>query len=154
MCNSQPDESESRNRVEIPDGLVVFDGRCNFCASQVQLLLRLDRDAKLYFTSIHSEFGQWLAKQFGIDIEDPSSILFFDKGYPLKDSDALVGVLSRLPWPLRAGTIVRVVPRQIRDMLYRFIARRRYSLAGRRETCMIPSAEMATRFIDELPIRE
>ncbi len=40
-----------------------------------------------------------------------------------------------------------VVPRFIRDPLYRWIARHRYRLFGRRATCVVPAADIADRFL-------
>ncbi|WP_291957767.1 thiol-disulfide oxidoreductase DCC family protein [Chelatococcus sp.] len=137
--------------VEAPDGLMVFDGVCNFCSAQVQLLLRLDTSGAIRFTAIQSPYGQYLSARFGIDPLDPSTFLFFDKGRALEKSDAAIAIIRRLPRPWRWLRALRVIPRPLRDAIYRCIARNRYRLLGRRETCLVPPAHVRARFIDQIP---
>lgn len=134
-----------------PDGLMVFDGLCNFCSAQVQWLLRLDRNGVIRFSAIQSPYGQYLAERFGIDSSDPSTFLFFANGRPLQESDAVVAVLGRLPRPWRWLRVIQVIPGSWRDAGYRWLARNRYRLFGRRESCMVPSPEARARFIDDIP---
>jgi predicted DCC family thiol-disulfide oxidoreductase YuxK len=42
----------------------------------------------------------------------------------------------------------RIVPRRVRDALYGFVARRRFRWFGRRESCMVPTPELRSRFLD------
>ncbi|WP_185983194.1 thiol-disulfide oxidoreductase DCC family protein [Aureimonas mangrovi] len=148
---AQGDARARANEALAPDGLMVFDGFCNFCSAQVQLLLRLDRTGVIRFTAIQSPYGRHLAERFGLDPDDPSTFLFFEKGRPLQASDAAIAVAQRLgrPWHwLRAAS---ALPRPIRDGVYRFIARNRYRIAGRRRSCMAPSPQMRARFVDDVP---
>lgn len=134
-----------------PDGLMVFDGVCNFCSAQVQLILRIDKAGAIRFTSIQSPYGRHLARLFDLDPDDPSTFLFFDRGRPLEASDAVVVVASRLPRPWRWLTILRLIPRSLRDAAYRLVARNRYRLLGRRDACMVPEPHVHARFIDDIP---
>ncbi len=141
-------EQEDRRTSE-PDGLMVFDGLCNFCSAQVQFILRTDRAGAIRFTSIQSPYGRHLAARFGVDPDDPSTFLFFDRGRPLEASDAVIAILKRLPPPWRWLRAMSVIPRPLRDAAYGFIARNRYRLLGRRAECMIPSAQQRARFVDD-----
>lgn len=134
-----------------PDELMVFDGLCNFCSAQVRFILRIDPVGAIRFTSIQSPYGWYLAEQFGIDPDDPSTFLFFDRGHPLRASDAVIAMLGRLSRPWRWLRILRIVPRPLRDAAYQLIARNRYRLLGRRESCMIPPPHIRARFIDDIP---
>jgi predicted DCC family thiol-disulfide oxidoreductase YuxK len=145
-------ESEAdRRQAPGPDGLMVFDGFCNFCSAQVQLLLRLDREGVIRFTAIQSPYGRHLAERFGLDPDDPSTFLFFENGRPLQASDAAIAVARRLGRPWRWLRGASALPRPMRDGIYRFVARNRYRIAGRRQSCMAPSPQMRARFIDEVP---
>ncbi len=137
-----------------PDGLMVFDGLCNFCSAQVQLILRMDKAGVVRFTSIQSPYGRHLTRRFGLDPDDPSTFLFFDHGRPLEASDAVIAMLQRLPRPWRWLSMLRFVPRPLRDAAYRLIARNRYRLLGRREACMVPPPHVRARFIDDIPSGE
>jgi hypothetical protein len=45
-------------------------------------------------------------------------------------------------------TFLLIVPRPIRDAVYRLIATNRYRLFGKREMCMLPTADIRARFLD------
>jgi len=134
-----------------PDGLMVFDGLCNFCSAQVQLILRIDRTGAIRFTSIQSPYGRHLAERFGLDPDDPSTFLFFDRGRPLEMSDAVLATARRLPRPWRWLAVLGILPRPVRDAAYRLVARNRYRLLGRRDACMVPSPHQRSRFVEDIP---
>ncbi|WP_285021958.1 DCC1-like thiol-disulfide oxidoreductase family protein, partial [Novosphingobium sp. fls2-241-R2A-195] len=52
-----------------------------------------------------------------------------------------------LGWPWRIAGLVLLVPRWMRDLVYRWVAHNRYRIFGRRETCWIPNAEYADRIM-------
>ncbi len=134
-----------------PDGLMVFDGVCNFCSAQVQFILRADRQGAIRFTATQSPYGQYLAKELGLDAENPSTFIFFDNGRPLYKSDAAIAIFKRLRRPWRWLGIIAILPRALRDGAYALIARNRYRLLGRRDECMVPSPAQRARFIDQVP---
>ncbi|MDP3854163.1 thiol-disulfide oxidoreductase DCC family protein [Phenylobacterium sp.] len=135
-----------------PDGLWVFDGVCNFCSGSVRLALALDRDKTLRFTPMQSPYGRLLAAKAGLDPDAPNTFVFFDRGRALGASDAVMALAARLPAPWRWATVLRFVPRPLRDATHGWIARNRYRLMGRRESCMVPTPEIRARFILEPPI--
>jgi predicted DCC family thiol-disulfide oxidoreductase YuxK len=65
----------------------------------------------------------------------------------LRDSDAVLAIWAGLGWPWRLLGLFRVVPHVVRDPVYRWIARHRYRLFGRRESCWLPSPEQASRIL-------
>jgi predicted DCC family thiol-disulfide oxidoreductase YuxK len=128
--------------------IVVFDGVCHLCSGWVQFLLRRDRDARFRFASMQSTRGRALLAAHGVDPDDPASFLLLDAGHARTDSDAILRVLDLLGGPWRAARLLGVIPRALRDPLYRWIARHRYRLFGRRDICWMPTPEHATRFIE------
>lgn len=135
------------------DGLVLFDGVCNFCSGVVTTALRLDRAGALRFTPLQSPYGEDLAGRHGFRVETPDSFVFFDRGRPLEASDAALALARRLgpPWSLLGA--LGIVPRPWRDAAYALVARNRYKLMGRRDACMVPTPEQRARFILDLPAR-
>jgi predicted DCC family thiol-disulfide oxidoreductase YuxK len=134
-----------------PDGLMVFDGVCNFCSGAVRLVTLMDPDGLIRFSAIQSPYGQALCRQAGVDPEDPTTFLFFDRGRPLMATDAMAALAGRLRRPWRWLRGLAIVPRPLRDSLYRLVATHRYRLFGKRAACRIPSAALRARFIDEPP---
>ena len=133
------------------DGLWLFDGVCNFCSGSVQIALRLDRKGVMRFTPLQSPFGQALAAKYGLDLENPDSFLFLDRGRPLDASDAVLALARRLGPPWSAFAWLRVIPKPWRDAAYLLLARNRYRLLGKKDACMVPTPEQRARFILEPP---
>jgi len=133
------------------DGLWVFDGVCNFCSGSVQIALRLDRKGVIRFTPLQSPFGQAIAAKHGLDLENPDSFLFFDGGRALDALDAVLALAGRLGAPWSWAGALRIVPRTWRDAAYLLLARNRYRLMGKKDTCMIPTPEQRARFILDPP---
>lgn len=137
--------------------LVVFDGRCGFCNRSVRWLLRRDRNDRLRFVAFESPRVTELLSRHGfadqITRSNPDSILVItNAGKPseriLTRSAAVLELLRALPkpWPSLAA-IFRWIPRPLRDLGYRFVARARFFIAGRLASCPIPSSAERARFL-------
>ena len=127
--------------------IVLFDAVCRLCSANAQFILRHDRHAYFRLASMQSEAGAALYRRFGIDPEDPESLLVVDGDLMFRDSDAVIRIYSGLGWPWRAAAAARFLPKRVRDPAYRWIARNRYRLFGRRKVCWAPSPEWRDRFL-------
>jgi predicted DCC family thiol-disulfide oxidoreductase YuxK len=130
------------------DSIIVFDGVCVLCSRWVDFVLRRDRHARYRFAAMQTASGRDLLIQHGIDPDDPLSFLLLEEGKGYTDTDAIVRILRSFGsgWRLVA-LFVSIVPRFVRDPLYRWIARHRYRMFGRRAACRVPSADIAHRFL-------
>lgn len=135
----------------MPDALMVFDGVCNFCSGYVRLVNVMDREALVHFTAIQSPYGRQLARQCGVNPDDPATFLFFDRGRALEGTDAMAAMMARLHAPWRWLRFLTLIPRPFREAVYRWTARNRYKLLGKRRACMVPSPALRSRFIDHPP---
>jgi predicted DCC family thiol-disulfide oxidoreductase YuxK len=137
--------------------LVVFDGRCGFCNRAVRWLLRRDKRDRLRFVAAESVKVAGLLERHGVvaadDGDGPGTVLLVrDAGGAgekvLVRSDAAVAALRELPgaWPA-VGMGLRLVPRVVRDFGYGLVARWRYRIWGRLESCPIPTEEERERFL-------
>ena len=127
--------------------IVVFDAMCVLCSANAQLILRHDRRHRFRLASMQGEAGASLYRTFGIDPSDPETLIVVDGETALRDSDAILAIYEGLGWPWRAMTVFRIVPRTLRDPVYRWIARNRYRIFGKRESCWLPSPEYANRIL-------
>ncbi|MFL6586442.1 MAG: thiol-disulfide oxidoreductase DCC family protein [Luteimonas sp.] len=125
----------------------MFDGACALCSGWVGFLLRRDRRRVFRFAALQDRVGHELLVAHGIDPADPVSFLLVDGDAAWHDSDGVIEVLRRLGGAWRAAFVLRGVPRAVRDRAYRLLARNRYRVFGRRETCMVPPAEARARFL-------
>lgn len=136
--------------------LVVFDGRCGFCNRAVRWFLRRDRRDGLRFAASESPRVAALLARHGF-VADPASgpgsiLVVRDADGPTEEilvrSDAVAAMLAVLPQPWPAtGAVLRAIPRPLRDLGYRLVARWRYHIWGRLESCPLPTAEEGARFL-------
>ena len=129
--------------------VVVFDGVCLLCNRWVDFLLRHDRSGRYRLAAMQGNHGQRLLQTNGLSADDPSSFLLVQDGLGFTDTEALIRVLIGLGrgWQIIAWTI-RAVPSFVRNPAYRWVARHRYRLFGRRPQCRMPDAAHADRFLD------
>ncbi len=127
--------------------IVVFDAQCLLCSGSVQFLLRHDKHRRLRFATIQSDIGRDLLESAGIGTVDPESFVLVDGTRTWTETAAVLRVAHALGWPWRLAWISWLVPKPLRDLIYRWIARNRYRWFGQREACFLPDADDADRFI-------
>ena len=127
--------------------VIVFDALCLLCSANARFILRHDRRRHFRLASMQSEAGAALYRRFDIDPSDPETLILVEGGRARRDSDAVLAIWSGLGWPWRMAAIARIVPAALRDPIYRWVARNRDRLFGRRETCWLPDPDMADRFL-------
>ena len=128
--------------------IVLFDGVCNLCNGAVQFLLRRDRRRRFRFAALQSAAGRALLAEYGLPTETLETLVVLESGKARLRSAAALHLARRLPWPWPLLAVFTILPRPLRDALYAFVARHRYRWFGRRESCRLPSAETADRFLD------
>jgi predicted DCC family thiol-disulfide oxidoreductase YuxK len=132
---------------DITGPIIVFDAECILCSANAQFVLSHDRRKRFRLASMQGEVGADLYRRFGIDPTNPDSIIIVDGERMLRDSDAVLAIYAGLGWPWKALSVFKLVPRFIRDPLYLLIARNRYRLFGKRESCWVPSKEFRDRIL-------
>lgn len=133
--------------------VLLYDGVCGLCNRAVRFVLRYDRERKFRFAPLQSAYAARLLGKKGVDASDLNSfyiVVVREEGEVLLErSDAALFVMEKLPgiWPA-AARVLRLVPRTLRDWGYRVIARNRYQVFGRYDTCPLPSESDRERFIE------
>lgn len=127
---------------------ILFDGVCNLCNGSVQFILRRDPQARFRFASLQSEAGQRLVTQQGLDPQVLSSVILIEDGKVYRESTAALRIARHMTGAWKLLRVFVLVPRPIRDAVYRLIARNRYRWFGKSETCWLPTPELRARFLD------
>jgi predicted DCC family thiol-disulfide oxidoreductase YuxK len=130
-----------------PSGVIVFDGVCLLCDRSVQFVLAHDRRRLYRFAAVQGTAGSQLMRSHGLDPEAPTSMLLVEDGRVWTESDAVLRIAAGFGGAWRLTALVRLVPRALRDAIYRFVARHRYRWFGKRDRCMLPDARTAERFL-------
>ena len=116
--------------------IILFDGICNLCNMSVDFVLKRDKEKKFRYVSLQSEEGKSLVKWYKIPPETDSVILIENKTVFL-ESDAAIEIGKKLPAPWKWAGVFRIMPKKIRNGIYRWIARNRYRWFGKRKTCRV-----------------
>jgi len=135
--------------------ILLYDGVCGLCNHFVQFILRRDQAAIFRFASLQSPLAERILARHNLSPDNLDTVYLVtnhDSNSPellLARSDAALFVLKHLstPWPAIAA-ILHLVPKFLRDFTYNSIARHRYRIFGRHETCPVPSPETSSRFLD------
>lgn len=133
--------------------VVLYDGVCGLCNGLVQFILKRDVHDRFRFASLQSEFAGTLLKRHGADSRDLDTFyVVIDHGQPservLMRSDAILHVVNTLGGLWKLAGAGRILPKALRDGLYSLVARNRYRVFGKHESCPLPSPEQRTKFLD------
>ena len=115
--------------------IILFDGVCVLCNRFVVFVIKQDKKQYYHFASQQSELGKKIVEQVGIN--DLSTLFLISKGNVKTQSSAVLSIFSRLPFPYLLLCLGYLVPSFIRDLLYKFIARNRYTIFGKTDTCSL-----------------
>lgn len=128
---------------------VLFDGQCGLCSHSVQFLYKREMKARFSFVPLQSPYGKELAKQIGIDPDDPSSFAVLDDNDTpfLRSSGAFLALRHcTFPWPAIAR-VAGILPRVFTDGCYTYIAKRRLRFFGTADVCSLEQAGLAERLV-------
>ena len=129
------------------DDVILYDGVCVFCSRWVRFVAARDMERRFRFTAIQSGYGTRLAQAYGINPDDPDTNAVIQGGEVFFKSDAALTVLSALPgW--RWVRVLRSVPKPLRDAAYNLVARNRYRIFGKYETCFLGDAGFRDRVME------
>lgn len=127
--------------------IVFYDGTCGFCQGSVQVVLKHNKRQDLYFAALQSGMLEALVPNQQLPEVLPDSMLFYENGRLYQESEAALRIAGHLNFPLSILSVFRIIPLSFRDFVYRLIAKNRYRIAGRTESCMLPSPAQRARFI-------
>ena len=127
--------------------VILFDGVCNLCNTSVQFVIKHDKRAFFTFASLQGETGQQLLKKHGLTAEDLNSFVLIINNKALTRSAAALTVARNLGGIIKLLYGFMIIPAFIRDGVYNIIAKNRYKWFGKRDSCMIPSPELSSRFL-------
>ncbi len=133
--------------------VLLYDGVCGLCNKSVQMILDHDKRKEMRFAALQSDYGKQVISRHP-ELEKVDSIVFVERNSGADDervfirSDAALRVASYLGGAWKLLLIFRIIPRPIRDFFYNLIAKYRYKFFGKYDSCMLPSPDVRSRFLD------
>lgn len=134
--------------------IVLYDGVCGLCNRLVQFVLKNDRNDVFRFASLQSKLAEQILVRHRLRSESLETVyVVLDYGLAeerlLSRLRAVVYVLQQLGGPLTyVSAILRVLPTPVQNFLYGLVARNRYRVFGRYETCPLPDGDTRSKFLD------
>ncbi|WP_298955279.1 thiol-disulfide oxidoreductase DCC family protein [uncultured Nonlabens sp.] len=127
--------------------IVLFDGVCNLCNSAILFIIKRDKKDRFRFTSLDSYIGKVLLSRHNIDPSKIDSIVLISGDSAFAKADAALNIAKHLNhlWPLLYA--FKIIPSFISNKIYDFIARNRYKWFGKKESCMIPTPNLTSKFL-------
>ena len=142
---------DNRSASEDTDNHIVFyDGYCVLCSKSVDFILYRDHRAKFRFASLQSDFSKRILTKSGYPIEhiqNLNNVVYLRNDVLKIKSDAVLSILWDLGGIYRTSFLVYLVPRVVRDFAYDRVAKLRYRIFGKRDTCRVPTPQEMSRFL-------
>jgi predicted DCC family thiol-disulfide oxidoreductase YuxK len=127
--------------------IILFDGFCNFCNRTVNIIIEHDKDAQFQFAASQSTAGINMLQKFNLYQTSSASVILIDNEKVYAKTDAVIQIATQLSgWP-RLFVGLKFVPKSLRDFAYDLIAKNRYAMFGKKDSCRMPNASERNRFL-------
>jgi predicted DCC family thiol-disulfide oxidoreductase YuxK len=129
--------------------VLLYDGTCGLCAASVQLVLRHDPGGVLRFAPLEGAYGRAVRRDHP-ELNDVDSMMWVEPGHArvFTRSGAALRIARYLGGWWRLALLGWLVPRPLRDAVYRLIARHRHRLTRGGPQCVVPAPEQRVRFLE------
>jgi predicted DCC family thiol-disulfide oxidoreductase YuxK len=138
----------SDTNIKLDKPILLFDGVCNFCNSSVNFIVDRNSKKNILFSSLQSQTGQQLLEKFNLPKDNFNSLVLVDGDNYYTKSTAALKIAEYLDGNWKFLSILKIIPKFIRDFGYDFIAKNRYKIFGKSDQCRIPTKEMRERFLN------
>lgn len=126
--------------------VLFFDGDCAFCSTSVQRAARYDTREQISFAPLQGEFSRKMGFEKHASEDGGTMILLRESdGKVFTHSDGLIEIARVFGGAWKLLTLARCIPKPLRDFVYRRIARNRYRLMGKSDTCILPDSALLKR---------
>jgi predicted DCC family thiol-disulfide oxidoreductase YuxK len=132
---------------ELPDQIVLYDGVCGLCHKTVRWLLTRLRDDALVFAPLQGETAAAFRARHPEIPDELDSVIYIDSGRVHVRSKAFLYSSKHLNRPWRWAHLFRWFPGFILDLAYRLVARVRYRVWGKLDSCQLPTTTEQSRFL-------
>ncbi len=128
--------------------IIIFDGVCNFCNGSINFIIKRDPNNIFVFVPIQSKKAQSLIETHQASNVGVDTFLLIKNGACYYRTDAALEIVKDLSGLWYILKIFKIFPNVVRDYFYRAFARNRYALFGKKDVCMVPTAENKNRFLE------
>lgn len=131
--------------MEQDQPILFFDGHCNLCNSTVDFLIKRDPEGLLKFAPLQGETAQ---KCLPSELtQSLGTVVFWREGQAYIRSRAIFQVAKLLKGSLALLLPFQILPTFLTDSVYRMVAKHRYRIFGKKDTCRIPTKKERAHFL-------
>jgi predicted DCC family thiol-disulfide oxidoreductase YuxK len=133
--------------------VMLYDGVCGFCNKSVQLILDQDKRGEMRFAALQSDYGKAVKARYPF-LEKIDSVVLLEQTPGDKEervfvrSSAALRLASYLGGAWKLFLVFYIMPAPLRDFFYDLFAKYRYKFFGKHDACMLPDANVRSRFLD------
>ena len=128
--------------------IILFDGVCNFCNYWVNFVIQRDKKDSFRFAALQSVAAKQLIRKFSIEVSTADTFILIADGNIYIKSIAALMVCKKLNGPIKFLYLFIVLPEFFLDFIYDLVAKNRYRLFGKRDSCRIPTKEEKEKFLN------
>ncbi|WP_306642875.1 DCC1-like thiol-disulfide oxidoreductase family protein [Sanyastnella coralliicola] len=125
--------------------VLFFDGVCGLCNSSVDWFMQTDEEKSLQFAPLQSDVAKELIPE--IAGGPMNTLVLYKDGKVFIESTAVIKSVTGMGGMWRFAIILLVIPAFIRNAIYRWISKNRYSWFGKKESCRMPTPEERERIL-------
>jgi predicted DCC family thiol-disulfide oxidoreductase YuxK len=127
--------------------IVLFDGVCNFCNSSINFVIDHDPEKHFKFAPLQSDIGQDILRKFNKNTEDFDSIILLKDNQLYQKSEAALEIAKHLSGFWKYLSVFSILPTFFLNFFYDIVAKNRYRIFGKSDSCRMPTAELRERFL-------
>lgn len=132
--------------VNVPGPVILYDGECGLCNRSVKFLLARD-GGQLWYAPLQGETAQALRARHPQIPRTLESVVLVDHDRVFLRSKAFLYGAKYLTRPWRWAYALRWLPAFLLDLGYRVIARIRYRVWGKYDTCRLPTTDERAKLL-------
>lgn len=127
--------------------IILFDGVCNLCNSSVNFIIDRDKNNKFKFAALQSDTGQRLLEKFSLNASEFDSVILIDDNKFYTKSTAALKIAKEFPSFWKFLYVLIIIPAPLRNVFYDLVAKNRYRLFGKKDSCRMPTPELKEKFL-------
>lgn len=127
--------------------LILFDGVCNFCNASINFVIDHDPEKHFKFAALQSEIGQEILMKFDLNTKDFDSVILLKDNTLYQKSEAALEITKHLSGVWKYLSIFRILPASFLNFFYDIVAKNRYKIFGKTDSCRMPTPELKERFL-------
>lgn len=131
----------------LPPRVVLYDGVCGLCHRAVAWLLKRDRDHRFHFAPLQGDTAARLRALYPDIPTDLSTVVYVEDGRVHLRGKAFLHAAHHLSRPWRWAYHLRWMSAFLIDPFYWMVARTRYRIFGKHDTCKVPDVADRARLL-------